>query len=162
MNYPSRKGHNRHNRTPAPPADPVDLEWRRLLRQCRRHGAPQTARRLAIAAGKDEFPLWYVVRFAEYLLKRGQFSTVKELLDSVNRSRTGHPLIDQVYGKLLWSTGHYGKAIAYVKDRARLWSKSFLYSLLSSMYALRGNDQEARACLRTAADLAEKELKHQG
>ena len=70
-----------------------------------------------------------------------------------------HPLLDQLYGKMLWSDGNRDRAIRFVKAKARLWSKSFLFSLLSSMYELSGDRRLAYKNLVIADYLAREELK---
>jgi predicted Zn-dependent protease len=138
--------------------DPLEIEWQRLLRQCRRQGALETSKHVSDLILRDNYPSWTAYRFSEYLLKRGEFSAAGHLLKIIMQRKNAHPLLDELYGTWLWSTGKRLAAIRFVTRKARLSSKSYLFDLLSSMYSLLGNEKKAAKYLHIASLMAKQEL----
>jgi hypothetical protein len=61
-------------------------------------------------------------------------------------------LIDKLYGKWLWCAADRRVAIRFLEK------KSYLFNLLSAMYALSGKDKQSQHYFKLAVSLADKEL----
>ncbi len=137
---------------------PVDIEWRRLLYRLRRQGAQKTVEYVSDQVRKEGYPLWFPFKLSYRLMKRGEFAAAGKLLKATRRFGQPNPLIDGRYGTWLWCTGKHAAAIKFVARQAKLWSASLLFSDLSAMYRLIGQDEEADKYLRIAGALADREL----
>src|SRR5437660_5329664 len=119
--------------------DPLQIEWRRLLRHVRRHGPSETTKHVSKLLRQGNYPTYYPYKLSEYLLRRGEFQAAGTLLKATRRFGSPHPLIDKLYGKWLWANGERKSAIRFTEGRAAVWSNSSLFNLLSSMYLVSGN-----------------------
>lgn len=138
--------------------DQVEKEWRRLLGRARRRGLPEVADYLSGVVQARDCPLWYPYRFATLLLEHREFSVALELLDTVKHSGGAHPLIDRLYAKCLWCTGKRREAVRFTERKAKFWSHSCLYNLLSAMHKLNGESKRSQRYLGIAVSLAKREL----
>ena len=137
--------------------DPVQTEWRRLLRRVRQHGVLETVNHMLDLA-KEGYPLWYFYLMGNLLLKRKEFAAVEHLYLRLSRLGRRDMFLDENEGKRLWCVGDRRGAIKFVTRRARLRPHSCLYSLLSALHRINGNDRMDKKCLKIAAALAETEL----
>lgn len=138
-------------------SDPVQKEWRRLLRRLRRKGAIETAQHVSILTRNGDYPLWYSHQLADYLLKRGELEAAEIVLKSARRFGEKNILIDDLWVRWLWSYGDRAKAIRFAEKKAKSWSHSCLHLSLSAMYELTGNHAKKRKCDAIASSLAARE-----
>jgi hypothetical protein len=137
----------------------VDNEWRRILTRCRRNGVSDVATYIAALVRKGGYPNYYPYRFAEYLMKKGEFTEAGRLLRLARRFGEQNPLIDRLYGNWLWAMGRRKAALKFVTTAAEANPHSCLYNSLSAMHKLVGDSESAGRFLAVAAGLADEELK---
>lgn len=140
-------------------SDPVRKEWRRLMTRVRRKGPRETAAYVSSLVRKGGYPICYPYKFAKFLLKRREFASAGELLKITRRFGVGDFLIDELYGTWLWAMGKRDSAFRFVWGALKVRPHSCLFSLLSAMYRVTGNDRLAEKYLQIAGSLADRELR---
>jgi hypothetical protein len=139
--------------------DSVEKEWRRLLRALSKDGADATSRYVSGLIRDERYSIYYGVRLSRLLLKRGETSAAGRILREIMAIGQPDPLVDELYSSWLWCSGHRKRAILFVEQKAKFWSRSYLYEQLGAFYKLCGEPQKADDNFRMAALRAELEDK---